>query len=378
MKNKSLAILDLGFGDSGKGITTDYLCSQTENPLVVRFNGGQQAGHTVYANGKNHVFANFGSGTLGGVTTYWSKYCTVEPIGLMNELQILFSKDVKPLLFIDERCPITTPYDMHYNQTDKANIDNGTCGVGVGATIQREENNYHLTFGDLFTPFVFKTKVEMIKQYYSKITALDINCISLDRFFECVEKVNSANSIHCCYNLPLTYQTLIFEGGQGLLLDKEIGFFPHVTRSNCGTKNIIEMGYKPELYLVTRAYQTRHGNGIMSNEHIPFKIKDNPFESNITNQYQGTFRKSMLDLDLLFYGIYKDDYIRKTMMKKIHKVNLVITCIDNLEEYKFSYQGKIYSFDNKNQFIGNIRQLLGIENLYISESPYSDKIEQVL
>lgn len=88
------AVIGLGFGDEGKGITTDYLCSKTKNPLVVRFCGGSQVGHTVVHNGIRHVFSSFGSGTLRGVPTYWSHKCALDPIGMLNELDVLKEKGI--------------------------------------------------------------------------------------------------------------------------------------------------------------------------------------------------------------------------------------------------------------------------------------------
>jgi adenylosuccinate synthase len=90
------AVIGLGFGDEGKGMFTDYLCSQLPDAMVVRFSGGHQAGHTVEYKNKRHVFANFGSGSLRGNPTYWSKHCTVEPLGLFNELDILNRRGVLP------------------------------------------------------------------------------------------------------------------------------------------------------------------------------------------------------------------------------------------------------------------------------------------
>src|SRR5271157_842973 len=145
---KSFAVIGLGFGDEGKGLVTDYLCSQLSDPLVIRYSGGQQAGHTVYFNNIKHIFSNFGSGTLRGAPTYWSKFCTVDPVGIVNELNILLEKGIKPLLYIDDECQITTPFDKIFNQTSTNNLNNGTCGVGFGATIQRVEDHYSLTIGD--------------------------------------------------------------------------------------------------------------------------------------------------------------------------------------------------------------------------------------
>ena len=68
---KAQIVVGLGFGDEGKGITTDYLCSQNANSLVVRFSGGQQCGHNVCLGELSHVHSNFGSGTLRGVPSFF-------------------------------------------------------------------------------------------------------------------------------------------------------------------------------------------------------------------------------------------------------------------------------------------------------------------
>ena len=180
MTNK--AVIGLGFGDEGKGLFTDYLCSQVINPLVIRFSGGQQAGHTVVYEGVRHVFSNFGAGTLRGAPSYFAKTCTIDPVGIVNELSVLLDKGVTPLLFIDSHCPVTTPFDIRYNQ---ANNQHGSCGVGVGATFNREEHYYSLTFGDLFYPWVLKTKLEAIKSFYGNEE------LDLTNFLECCELITN-------------------------------------------------------------------------------------------------------------------------------------------------------------------------------------------
>ena len=162
------AVIGLGFGDEGKGLTTDYLCSLNPNSIVVRFSGGQQAGHTVVIDEKRHVFSNFGSGTLREIPTYWSKYCTMDPIGIINELHKLKKLGINPLLYIDSDVPVTTHYDKWINKNSKTNIENGTCGVGIYQTIKREQDHYSLTFKDLFHPKILNIKLDLIRQYYKK------------------------------------------------------------------------------------------------------------------------------------------------------------------------------------------------------------------
>ena len=365
------AVIGLGFGDEGKGLVTEYLCSKSTNPLVVRYSGGQQAGHTVVKDGVRHIFSNFGSGTLSGIPTYWSKFCTVDPIAVTNELHILQKKGITPKLYIDYKCPITTPYDAFHNQAcDKFN---GTCGVGVGTTIAREENYYSLLIEDLRNKTAFHMKLDLIGRYYGMH-------LDLRKFLKRVEEMLHHECIvFVNHSLPwINKDNFVLEGSQGLLLDQNIGFFPHVSRGNTGTKNILSIFGDYEfrnldLYLVTRAYQTRHGNGPMTNEDLPHNIKLDPDETNITNAHQGPFRRSLLDIDLLRYALYKDEGINKVLRK-----TLVITCLDHIKnEYRFTHKGDIVNCRDEEDFIIQVSFLLDLEeNVLVSESPYSNKIQK--
>ncbi len=356
---KSTAVIDIGFGDSGKGRVVDWLCSKDAPSLVVRFSGGQQAGHHVVHKDIDHVFANFGSGSLYGIPTYTSKYCTVDPVGILNELKVLEDKGICPTLYIDAKCPVTTMYDKKINIKNDSENHHGSCGVGVGQTWEREQNHYHLLFEDLFHPTVLKIKMELIKKYYSFHN-------SYTTWLKEIEFLINKKNIHLVYGIPED-NTYLFEGSQGLLLDQNIGFFPHVTRSDTGTKNIIKMNQAPDLYLVTRAYQTRHGNGPMTNRSYYHSIKWNPYEQNFDEGFQGVFRCSLLDLDLLKYSTEKDEYIRDNPNK-----NLVITCLDLIEEYKLTINGNIIDCKTENGFVKTIKEYLGIKNIFLSRSPKGD------
>ena len=86
---RARAVIGSNFGDEGKGLVVDYLC-KTGGEVVVRFNGGAQAGHTVVTpEGLRHVFRHFGSGTLYGVPTFLSQFFIVNPIIFFHELQDL-------------------------------------------------------------------------------------------------------------------------------------------------------------------------------------------------------------------------------------------------------------------------------------------------
>ncbi len=355
------AVIGCGFGDEGKGKVVSFLCSNLENPIIIRFSGGHQAGHHVVINDRlDHVFSNFGSGTLQGFDTYWSKFCTVDPVGILNELDDLNKKGVKPKLYIDKNSPITTPYEKKINKVFDTINQHGSVGVGIGATYQREENFHSIVMSDLYYPSILKIKLDLLEKYYKfkheNIMEFIDNC---NEVIESPEIILSDETF-----IKRNYENYIFEGSQGLLLDQHFGFFPHVTRSNTGSKNILEFGCKPQIILVTRAYQTRHGNGPMTNENIPNTIKNNPYERNFDYGMQGKFRKTILDLDLLKYAVNKDDYIRE------NKFSLVITCMDLITEYTLTLFGKVYRFEREEDFIEKIRSELRIVNIFISRTPY--------
>lgn len=368
-------VLGLGFGDEGKGLTTNHLCLQMlsqYDAIVIRFSGGQQAGHTVVKGEDRHVFSNFGSGTLAGVATYWSKYCTFEPVGFVNEYERLkvIMGDKMPTIYIDNASPVTTPYEIFTNQM--YGTSHGTCGVGVGATFAREEKFHSILFSDLFFDDVLRIKMSLNADRY---TVRERDNIDLTTFYEAVEKIRSMPNVRNVDKIPDHYSNRIFEGSQGLLLDQNIGFFPHVTRSNTDITNIEKMGEDPgRVYFVTRAYQTRHGNGPMTNENLPHNIQENPNETNVTNLFQGRFRKSLLDMSLLKYSINRNPKVKSLKRYGV----LVITCLDQVyDEWRFTYDGKIHCFLNEQEFVHAIAHILEIDEVLLSHSDNSEKLSRL-
>lgn len=327
-------VIGLGYGDEGKGLTTSYLCSITENPLVIRFNGGHQAGHTVVYNGKRHVFSNFGAGTLQGAPSYWNKDCTIFPRAIVNEYNTLgeFGDVPTPILYVHPLCPVTTPYDFHANQQEedqRGKDRHGSVGTGFGKTIQRQEDHYTLYAQDLFYPSVVKAKLENIAKYYGDLRVP--NEETMNNFYldieECVKIIRTDKTIRDFANSRFNF---ICEGAQGILLDQDFGFFPNVTRSNTTSKNALELLglLNPEIYYITRSYGTRHGAGFMSKESSAEELglKNNEDETNVSHKYQGDFRVGPLDVDMINYAIQSDSHFSRRLKK-----NLVITCLDQHE-----------------------------------------------
>lgn len=355
----SFVVIGLGFGDEGKGLTTDYLCLQHPDALVVRFSGGHNAGHTVaLPDGQRHVFSSFGSGTLRENPSYWSSYCTLYPSALLVEYAALHKLGKVPRLFVDARTMITTPYDLAYNQAVEIINKHGSCGVGVGPTIERNELlvPYKFYAQDMIYPAVAKHRLEVIHHYYQEKAKKDgreglldmyvslATPTSVDLFFEDMEDTLKIVDIVAASEIFNRFDTFIFEGSQGILLDQNYGFFPHVTRTNTTSQNAMEMIEKyglgiPDVYYITRAYLTRHGNGPMANEGQKLELVNIEKETNILNDWQGNFRRSILDLDMINYALQCDANYTANCPK-----HLVVTCLDQLTEpLRVSAHGQIFT-----------------------------------
>ena len=365
-------VIGAGYGDEGKGSFVNYLCGKHENPLVVRFNGGHQVGHTVVHNSIRHTFSNFGSGTLRGVPTYWSEYCTVNPTAVLKEGNALRAQGITPKVIYSPNAMVTTPFDIYRNMQDSTNMLHGSVGVGFGATIQRNADHYKLYVRDLLYPNIRDIKLNLIREYMNtKIGHSTKHFVehmnkAIEEFIVASDDLVNRFKIATDFG-SLSYDSFIFEGGQGIMLDMDYGFFPHVTRSNTTSKNAIEMLNKlnivpNETYYITRAYQTRHGNGPMINENMDISyIKENPLEANVNGGAQGIFKKSVLDINMLRYALDCDLYHNQFSNK-----NLVVTCLDQVPDFvSVTNNGKLISSKKT-----AINKLVGIRKQF---SSYSDK-----
>jgi len=310
-------IIGANFGDEGKGKVTDYYASKLgENTLVIRFNGGAQAGHTVLTpKGKRHIFSHFGSGTLAGAKTYLSKFFVVNPIIFRREFKELKDLGVEPQVFVDGDCFVTTPYDMILNQLleeSRGLSRHGSCGIGFNETIERSlRNGYKISVSD---GYEISDKLKDIQNGYLPKRLKELN---IREVFDKWNEVKTNPNIISHYLEDLEFfrdnvivsdpewfrrLNLIFEGSQGLMLDEDYGYFPHVTRSRTGLSNVCKLvsDFGIDFFnitYVTRPYITRHGKGPLHYElnGAPYsRVED---KTNICNKYQGPLRFAILDLD---------------------------------------------------------------------------------
>lgn len=309
---RATAVIGAAFGDEGKGLITDFFCRLAgEEPWVVRFNGGAQAGHTVVCpkHGR-HVFHHFGAGTFAGARTYLSRFFLVNPILWKQEYAELDGKGLRTRLFVDREAPLTTIWDMLENQVSENAKLHGTCGVGINATMQRQRRpELRLFAGDLARPSYLEDRVFRISEWYAHAGFRTyMNAEIYHRFLaDCSEM---AAQINLCDSRVLVDRPaeIVFEGAQGLLLDQDSQFFPHVTHSKTGLTNVTKIAAETgisqiDAVHVMRSYLTRHGAGPLPGEDPDMAFPD---DTNVDNQWQGKLRFAPLDPGLISNAVFRD------------------------------------------------------------------------
>ena len=332
-------VIGANAGDEGKGYMTDYFANEAKNQnkscLVVCHNGSCQKGHTVVSpSGVRHIFHHFGSGNMVGADTYLSKDYIVNPIIFKKEYEELERKGVATKTFVHKDCLVTTPFDMMINQIIETYRDkdrHGSCGLGVNETIVRNNKLDKMTINEVLSILHLVNHVysnlNYIASYYlpDRLKELGIESIPTE-WIEILSKKENIieNYISDLYMMQSRielvddgifdkYEYVIFEGAQGLLLDQNnIEYFPHLTPSNTGLTNPVNMlkgrDVKDiEVCYVTRTYLTRHGAGRFDTECSKDEINPSMVDlTNVPNEFQGTLRYGKLDWNNLKNRIEND------------------------------------------------------------------------
>mgnify|MGYP000609643195 FL=1 len=353
-------VIGANFGDEGKGLMTDYFCHQAEQRnekcIVVLHNGGAQRGHTVTTpTGIKHIFHHFGSGTFCGADTYCSKDFILNPMIFSREFEELKVLGYEPKVYIHPLCKISTPFDMILNQIveeHRSGNRHGSCGMGIYETFLRaKENKYSIFFEELFflTDAQIRNRLYMIRddwmktrfrmediEFISEEWANIIHSSSLIDHYLIDLKFMKEVSVTVNDSILSGYENIVFENGQGLLLDQNnTEYYPHLTPSNTGCKNALDIISKSfpdkrdsriEACYVTRTYLTRHGAGRLDNECKREDINKDMFDhTNLPNPHQGTLRYGFIFTGSLMQRILKDFQLLADRYPITSKCSLAIT-----------------------------------------------------
>ena len=331
-------VVDLTFGDAGKGTITDFLARTRPVHTVIRFNGGAQAGHNVVApDGRHHTFSQFGSATfIPGVRTHLSRYMILNPLSMLVEERALNALGVIDALertSISAEALVITPFQRAANrlrEISRGEGRHGSCGMGIGETQADSQllGRAVVRAGDLRDLTTLRRKLGWLQVHKRgqmrdtiercrsfPVAAEEIRQLEdvgiIDAYLEQLEPfVGRADVIPDYFLEGVLRRTgdVVFEGAQGVLIDEWRGFDPYTTWSTCTFKNAFDLlreyGYGGSIAKigVVRAYASRQGPG-------PFVTEDAdlgaaiPDLHNRMDDWQRNFRVGWFDAVSTRYAI---------------------------------------------------------------------------
>lgn len=416
-------ILGLQWGDEGKGKIVDYFAKEYD--LIARFQGGPNAGHTLYVGDKKVVLHQIPSGVFHeGVINLIGNGVVLDPVTLKRECETVasFGIDLKKNLFISERTHLILPTHRALDKAaelSKGNQKIGSTLKGISPTYMDKTGRNGLRVGDLldknFTTSYIKLRLKHQRlldnyNFHEDITSWE------EEFFEALEflkELNIVNGEYFINNLIKQNKKVLAEGAQGSMLDIDFGTFPFVTSSNTISAGVCSgLGIAPQLIGdvigVTKAYCTRVGGGP-----FPTELENETGEElrKIGNEFGATTgrprRCGWIDLVALQFACMING-VTKVVMTKAD----VLDAFKDLEvctSYKLNgketreipfqmerqkpepvYQqflgwntdtSKINSFselpDKMKTYVSFINEYLGVDVHYISNGPGRDQIIKV-
>lgn len=351
---KTLAIIGAQWGDEGKGKITDLLSEKCD--VVVRYQGGNNAGHTIIVDGKKIVLHLIPSGILHPHCVSVVGHGVVfEPEAFQKELENVANAGIKVTasnLKISENATIITSYNklLDAARESQGSVKIGTTGKGIGPAYEDKVGRRAVKLKDLFDMENLKKKLArnlgekeiLFKHRYN----IDFPSIEEEaaRLFELGKKVQPfvCDTFSFLDQSVQANKKILFEGAQGILLDVDYGTYPFVTSSSTSLGGIYTGAGIPEssvqeVLAITKAYTTRVGEGPFPTElfdEVGEKIQVIGKEFGATTGRKR--RCGWLDLPLLKYSV------KASNLTSIALTKLDILCaVDELKVcVAYEYEGK--------------------------------------
>ena len=267
------AVIGLQWGDEGKGKIVDYLSENFD--LVVRYQGGNNAGHTVIVEDITYKLNLIPSGVIRDKICFLGQGVVLDPEHFVNEYEKISKRISNPRIYLSSNISLILNYHKQLDKINESILTGdskiGTTAKGIGPAYQDKVGRKSIKLYDLDNMISLKSKFEAIKKYYDPILdAFDENKIDLnqniERLSEFYSQIKSLIIDNSFIKKNFQNKKILFEGAQGILLDVDHGTYPFVTSSNtvassaatgsgCGPNSInYVLG-------ITKAYTTRVGSG---------------------------------------------------------------------------------------------------------------------
>ena len=378
---RTIAVIGKNFGDEGKGFTCSRLASSLKNALIIKHNGGGQAGHTVEdPEGKwRFIHHQIGAGAEYHVPTLFADSFMPDLFQLgkeVKEFTELFG--FRPILYSEKNVRVTTVEDVLLNmgaEVSRGKNRHGSCGMGIEECVQRNAAGYGITVEELagWSKQDLVDRLKQIRKEYMVRRAKILGIYSSNPYYEMLNNETVLENFveEVKVNVKLLtlvdadkkwleeikhFQHLIFETGQGLLLDQDNeAYAPHLTSSKTGIHNSAIFLEKRGLSLeeaiyVTRPYVTRHGNGPLPCEVDPSELPGvGEGLTNRPNEWQGTLRYAKHEsLEAFFAPVLRDrdsvdclEHMGETKRPKHPKLSILVTQLSETGNQLYFDEGSI-------------------------------------
>lgn len=392
----SIAVLGCAWGDEAKAKIVDVLAKDAD--YVVRFQGGNNAGHTIKLEDKKYVFHLVPSGIL-----YPEKTCLIgsgvvlDPFQLLEEINNLKEQGIsfENRFFIDPRAQIVLP--LHKELDGKAESDSkqtniGTTKRGIGPCYSDAIARYGIRFGDLFDEQYLQERLQNIIRFHNYPES-DVNTV-LAELKKITDKLRPfLKQIPYLLN-EAADKTILFEGAQGTLLDVTFGTYPFVTSSHTSSGGIaIGTGFGSRVDRIVgifKSYYTRVGAGPFPTElhdevGDKIRIQGNEFGATTGRPRRcGWFDAVAAKFTTMINGI---DEIAFTLLDVLSGFDTIKVCtqykIGNIVTDEFPPSAKdlaqaVPQYIELPGWHEDISMITDYENLPENAKMYIDKIEEIL
>lgn len=274
--NNTLVVVGSQWGDEGKGKITDYFAREAD--MVVRYQGGNNAGHSVMFDGKKFSLQSIPSGIFNPRTVnIMGNGMVIDPLSVIRELQVLTEKGITDRqLYISTRAAMVMPWhpllDGAY-ETDRGNSKIGTTKKGIGPCYSDKYSRTGLRMGDLLEPEYFRERLELaLSVKNQELRMLGLKEFDASEVYDQYMQASAELSPMIVDTAEMVDTALregkhvLFEGAQGMMLCIDHGTYPYVTSSSPSAASVaVGAGIAPHwignVAGVLKAYCTRVGEG---------------------------------------------------------------------------------------------------------------------
>ena len=369
---RSIAVIGKNFGDEGKGLAVASLSRVLGKPLIVKHNGGAQAGHTVEdaAAAWRFVHHQIGAGAEYGAPTLFAEHYMPDLYQLGKEVAD-FTQLFRfvPLLYSGKTARVTTIDDVLLNmgvEAARGDARHGSCGMGIDECVQRNRAGYGLSVEEVaaWSETELLQRLRELRTRYTKERAAALGIDRENPYFELLENdtvlqnyvaevktnIGLLTLVDANRDWLLQFEHLIFESGQGLLLDEDHeAYAPHLTSSKTGMHNPASFLAKRGLTLdeaiyVTRSYVTRHGAGPLPCETARDKLPGVGADlTNQPNEWQGTLRYARHEsMEAFFAPVERDkDSVQLFSGARNTKLSILITHLKETGNRLYFEEGEV-------------------------------------